>query len=296
MEAVTAATANADTQMFLVKLPQDIARALRARVRGLPQGQAVDVGTMHGPAAAAAPDAGDLSLRLTYTPAEGEDGSQRDYNIRATALQEPTRVFCHEREPDASASASSFSTTSSSSATSQPGNAKKGKKRRALYRPQRVSFEGVVAHRGIAILDAGKDDAAFLEYARKLKAASNAREAKKKQRRTASVAVDAQRQAQGRAGVVSTNTSGASGSLSALRKQEGLRERSEARLSERQIRSALFEAFQVTPAMKLPEIQQVPKLKYQKRAWIKPVLATVADFHSESGELHNRYTLKEQWK
>ena len=292
--AVPPVLANLDRseeEIFLVKLPADLASALRAKGKGLAQGKTRRVGTL---SLDAAPARRPKTFTLTY---EKDASTTRTYTIKAPPATEAVRVFAHERTEQISEN------NVGAAAGGAAFGVRRNPSKRPFQRPERVSFLGVVTCSGTALLETAKDEAAFSELAAKLAANSAARKREAKKRKlgragalslgSAAAATAAQ------ASVTMTNSKSSleNGAETRLKKTQGVREQSTVRLPKAKIETAIFNAFEALPpeangGMKMPQIQAIATLRYQKLSWIKPVVAQLCDYHSEAGQLHARYTLK----
>ena len=268
-----------EEEVFLIKLPKELAEALHARGEGLEQGRTRRVGTMTLDAAGPrAPKA----FTLTH---ERDAQTKRTYKIKAPLSSEALRVFAHERTEEAPRKGRG-------EAGGRSGGGRGNPVKRPFRRPEPVAFRGVVTCSGTALLETAKDEDAFLELAKKLQAKGEARKREAKKRKLGRADGKSLAAAQMNLDLVTSKSVTAGGAVGQLRKTQGLKDQSAARLPKRVIERAIFEAFEQLPpeangGMKLPEIKAIAKLRYQKETWIKAV-AELCDCHGESGKLHAR--------
>ena len=282
--------------MFLVTVPKALASSLR--MANTSQGTIKKAGTLQSkePFVPGISHQGSFTMSLTCRL----DGKTQKFIMKGDQSRRPERILLHER-----------TTEDKYVARSKAEESLLPKKRK----PEEISFKGIVSHTCKIVPDP-RDTATLLEMGRKLEAKRQKKIAENSRRKAKNVSVREQPRPERNQGMVSLNTTSASGSSSSgmsatqLSRQEGMKEQYEVKLDDNKLRSILIKLlrdkeisfvpdsrFTEFPGLKLKiEIMKVMQLKHQKEKWIKKVLHEIADYHTEAGPNHQRWTLKEHLK
>ena len=188
--------------------------------------------------------------------------------------------------------------------------------------PDQISFNGYISHNCNVVPDP-RDKVSLLEMGKRLEAKRQKKIAESSRRKAKSVSVREQPRPERNQGMVkvmalsgggggSSSSSSSSSSLTAtqLSRQEGMREQYEVKLQDSVLRSILIKYFREKEASFVPntkfseflglklknDIMTHTQLQHQKEKWVKNVLNEIADYHTEAGNSHQRWSLKASLK
>ena len=295
---------SSDTPYFYVRIPKALAAGMRKSIKGAPQGTTRPVGVVVSkePFVPGTKDKFIMNLKCKL------DSKTQQFIMKGDPSKRSERILVHDR-------------------TVQDQYRHRSRQEESLLpqkrTPDQISFNGYISHNCTVVPDP-RDKVSLLEMGKRLEAKRQKKIAESSRRKAKSVSVREQPRPERNQGMVkvmassssssgsSSSSSSSSSSLTAtqLSRQEGMREQYEVKLQDSVLRSILIKHFREKEASFVPntkfsefsglklknDIMTHTQLQHQKETWVKNVLNEIADYHTEAGNSHQRWSLKASLK